>query len=79
MQKRRLRQLELEGSDMTDKQVASLSVAATDAFKKRNNRHDVDWFYTTCSQGRDIDPQIQIVLRRVVGSGGPMPQGHTIK
>ena len=47
----------IEGSDMTDKQVASLSTAIIDVFKTRNNRHDVDWFCTTCSKGRDLDPQ----------------------
>lgn len=36
-------------------------------FKKRNDRHDTDWFYTTCFTGKDIGSCLQVVVRRVLG------------
>lgn len=40
----------IEESDMTDRQATAFSAATIDVFKKRNNRLDVEWFYSTCSQ-----------------------------
>ena len=57
----------IETADYTDRQIAEMSSATVDASKKRNNRHDADWFYTLCSAGKDLDPAVQIPVRRVVG------------
>lgn len=57
----------IEGSDLTDTQVASLSAATIQVFKQTNSRYDVDWHYATCSHGKDLDPNVQVVLRRIVG------------
>ncbi len=47
--------------------MAGLSSAVINVFKRKNNHYGVDWFYTTCSAGKDLDPNIQVGLRRCIG------------
>ena len=35
-----------------------------DAIYSKNDRHDTDWVFTNGVQGRDVDPEVQILVRR---------------
>ena len=56
----------IEGADITEVMTARISAAVIDVFRCKNDFHDADWFYTMLSNGasRDLDPTIQILLRR---------------
>ena len=54
----------IEANDLTEKQLASISAAVIDVFQGRNDNHDTDWFYATCSEGKDLDPVNQVLVRR---------------
>ena len=56
----------IEAGEVKDEQVASMSAAVMDVFNRKNNRHDVDWFYSTSHNGKNLDPQVQVVTRRVI-------------
>lgn len=42
----------IETADYTDRQLADMTIATIDVFKKRNNRHDVDWFLVRVQRAR---------------------------
>jgi hypothetical protein len=57
----------VEASGINDREVAQMSVAVIDVYRSRNNKHDADSFYATNgSEAKDIDPNSQILSRRVM-------------
>ena len=56
----------IEVNDLSERQLASISAAVIDVFAGRNDNHDADWFYATQSIGGDLDPTVQVLLRRAL-------------
>ena len=54
----------IEVSQSTRPNVAVLAAAVKDVLHNRNNRHDTDSIFTHAVTGRDLDPEVQTVLRR---------------
>ena len=56
----------VEGSDITEVMTARISAAVIDVFRRKNDNHDADWFYTTFSDASssELDPTVQILTRR---------------
>lgn len=57
----------IEASKVPMRRTAELTTFVVDVFRSRNNTHDTDWFLATFTDDkRDIDPQSQILTRRVL-------------
>ena len=44
--------------------IATFIAVVIDIFRSRNNNHDIDWFFAGCSEGKDLDPANQVLIRR---------------
>lgn len=44
-----------EVSQFPQRDLADLAVATTNAIANRTSHHDIDWLFTTCSRGADLD------------------------
>ena len=55
-----------EAADVKDVQIEQLAGAVIHAYHTRNNNHDRDWWFTTASEGRDVDPHLQCFIRRCI-------------
>ena len=57
----------IEAAMLAPAKVAKLSTAVIDAFRSRNDDHNVDRFYATLTKAtHDLDPMVQILCRRVL-------------
>ena len=57
----------IEAAEVSVNKVAKLTTQVIDAFRSRNNDHNVDKFFTTISNSeQELDPNIQIFTRRAL-------------
>ena len=57
----------VEAAAASPAKVASLTAVVIDVFKSRNNVHNANQFFTTITgNSNDLDPQVQILARRVL-------------
>lgn len=54
----------IEANDLTEKQLAAVAAAVMDVLAGKNDNHDVDRFFVSRSEGKDLDPASQLLLRR---------------
>ena len=55
-----------ETSDLSETDLAMITAAVLDVHMARNDKHDVDWAFTTRADGQDLDPVGQLVVRRML-------------
>ena len=55
-----------EGADPKDSQVEAMTAAVIDVQHQRNDNRDRDCWFTVCSEGRDLDPHVQLFVRRAL-------------
>lgn len=51
-------------NDFTERQLADLTAAVIDVFSSKNDKHGIERFFTTRSDGKDLDPVGQLFVRR---------------
>lgn len=49
----------VESNDVPERVLGRISAAVVDAFSRRNDHYDPDWFYIIRSEGDDLDPALQ--------------------
>ena len=56
----------IEGSDLPERMVATLSAAVFDTFRSASDAHGADWMYTAIANEKQkgLDPTVQIAKRR---------------
>lgn len=54
----------VEASDLTEREPAAVAASVIDVIAATSGNHDVDWFFGARSEGQDLGPVSQLLLRR---------------